>query len=93
MTRPWAIGPSIGGSKYPSIIDPAGDAELGDWMIAERVRRREHAELIVRAVNGHDLLVAALGRLVSMVAILPPEYDEPGSAIEQARAALKAAAP
>lgn len=95
--RPWAIGPSIGGSKYVSIVDPAGDAELGDWMIAERVRRPEHAALIVRAVNAHEGLVAALERLLDV----PDRWDwgEPAGNIreredarEQARAALKAAA-
>lgn len=84
--RPWAIGPSIGGSPYPSIVDPAGDAELGDWMIAERVRRPEYAELIIRAVNAHEILMTALDTIAN-------SDTTRGHYQEIARAALKAAGP
>jgi hypothetical protein len=56
----WAVRWSLDGSSYPCIVNPSGDAELGTWMIAERVRWPAHAELICRAVNAFDPLVSAL---------------------------------
>lgn len=53
--RPWtAVFPS---NYHPSLL--AGDIVLGD------IFKRDDAELIVRAVNAHDALVAALERFCS----------------------------
>ena len=46
---PWKIVPNFGGSRYPSIVNPAGDAELGDWMVAEGVRWPADAALFKAA--------------------------------------------
>ena len=58
---PWKIIPAFGGSRYPSIVNPAGDAELGDWMVAERVRWPADANLIAAAPE----LLAALTAIVN----------------------------
>lgn len=44
-----------------------------------------HKETLAKA----EKLAAALERLESMVRIMPPDMDAPGSALEQARAALR----
>jgi hypothetical protein len=62
----WAVRWSLDGSSYPCIVNPSGDAELGTWMIAERVRWPAHAELICRAVNAFDPLVSALEQAVTL---------------------------
>ncbi len=61
--RPWAVLKPVYG-KYPSIVSPSGDAELGTWMVAERVRWTANAAFIVKACNSHDRLVAALRNLL-----------------------------
>lgn len=43
------------------VIHPAGDAELGNWMIAERIRREKDARLIAAAPELYTALAALLG--------------------------------
>jgi len=61
----------------------AGKA-MNDWV--DEQARAEDAEALALS------LAEALERLTSMVAILPPDMDEPGSAIGQARSALSSPA-
>lgn len=42
------------------IVHKPGDAELGNWMIAPKVRGKANAALIVHRVNNWDKLVEAL---------------------------------
>ena len=44
---PWETYPF--GKAYPAIVAPSGDAELGNWMVAERVRWRNDADFIAHA--------------------------------------------
>lgn len=55
---PWEVHKlSFDGSKYPAVVSPAGDAELGNWVVAERVRRERDAAYIAAA---HPAAVLAL---------------------------------
>lgn len=66
---PLELHAPIGGriSKYASIICPDGDAEMGNWMVAERVRWDSYAEYMVLAVNSHARLTAAVNELIAEV--------------------------
>ena len=50
-TYPWAVRRSLPGAPIQTmfVVNPAGDAEAGDWMIADGVRWAEDAELIAHA--------------------------------------------
>ena len=62
MVEKWTPGPWVvykRASEYGwRVVRPAGDAELGDWTMAERVRREEDARLIA-AVPDMAIFVAA----------------------------------
>lgn len=55
---PWAvlIPHKSAESKYPSVVSPAGDAEIGTWMVAERVRWMEDACLIAAAPTMYEFI-------------------------------------
>jgi len=93
--RPWAV--LIGKAFNGAIVSPAGDAELGNWMVAQLVRWDADAALIVRAVNLHDDLLAALWITQQYIQQCAGPGRPPGDIAEHlkmARAALaKAEAP
>lgn len=83
--HPWSVRRSLPGVRDQSIsiVNPAGDAEAGDWMVAERVRWAEDAELIAHAPSD---LVWLIGEVKDLRAKLAAEAAK----VAQMRAALKA---
>ena len=81
---PWKIVPNFGGSRYPSIVNPAGDAELGDWMVAERVRWPTDAALIAAAPTMAKAIEAMLMRLRVSDYCATAEYNGLWSALAEA---------
>ncbi len=63
------IKPLVTGGRY-KVVDPAGDAELGNWVMAE-CWFEGYADLIRRAVNIHDVLVALVKRSPCLCADIP----------------------
>lgn len=63
---PWEVVPAVLGGPYPSIVSHTGDAELGNWLVAERVRWDVDARLIAAAPD----MLAALDQLTAFVSIM-----------------------
>ena len=89
---PWKIVPNFGGSRYPSIVNPAGDAELGDWMVAEQVRWAADAALIQAAPELLAALDEADSALEAAATMLAPTHPKTaanfGRICARARAAI-----
>jgi hypothetical protein len=61
----WAYEPVPNSTLLFTVTNPAGDAELGNWMIAERVRWESNARLISVAPDLLAALKAASGYLLN----------------------------
>ena len=55
---PWEVRPDGFVGYGHCVVRPAGDAELGNWMMAERIRREEDANLIAAAPELYEALAA-----------------------------------
>lgn len=90
--RPWTREKTISSHvmelEEPIIIGPRGDSQLGIEVAGCCPMTEENADLIVRAVNAHDALVAALEGCMPFV---QPTSGRRFEAIAQATAALRAA--
>ena len=66
---PWALGPSQ--KFHHQIVNPDGDAELGNWFIAE-FRWIEDAQTVLEAINRSPdpVLTAALKRIGELETML-----------------------
>ena len=89
---PWECRkrPEFDGQLFPhDVVHPEGDAELGNWMMAERVRRKEDAEFIAAAHP--QAVLALLAELETLRDDIANIRGEKWSAIELAIAHGKAA--
>ena len=55
---PWDTAPT--GAWRNGIVSPAGDAELGNWMVAEIIRWTGDRDFIIAARNDAPAIAAAL---------------------------------
>lgn len=82
---PWEV-------RLPArwIVSPAGDAELGNWLVAREVRWEQDAAFIVTACNSYHAMKEALEAFVALSGSgLLIECDAAVSTVlDQARAAL-----
>lgn len=63
---PWQVMKREGKMHFGyRIVNPAGDAECGNWTVAEKVPWKEDAAFIVRAANAHNDLLAACKAMVA----------------------------
>lgn len=70
-----------------AIVSPRGDAELGNWMVAERVRWEEDRRLIVAMRNHLPALLSALAGMREALKFYA-DIDNPDDDGARARAAL-----
>jgi hypothetical protein len=87
--RPWAVMQNAYG--MPGIVDADGE-----YIVEEVANNADmNADLIVKAVNAHDALVAALERLVDIVDVRASEFSIHSIkfqvSVTKAREALEAA--
>lgn len=71
---PWQVYSRVG-SSYSSIISPAGDAELGNWMVAERVQWNVDAAFIAAARTDVPWLIDMVIKTASTIRALQTDRD------------------
>lgn len=88
--RPWVLLECNVENCWCACIGVPSDPEgIKEWVIGTGSVSKANAELIVRAVNSHDQLVAALEKIISECE--QPTHFIAGTVTRLARAALAAA--
>ena len=82
---PWM--PFVDGDGCFAIF-PDADPHISLCSRAPWPQRAKESAANARLIAAAPDLLAALNRLVHLTAILPPDMDEPGSAMADARAAI-----
>ena len=65
----WGTAPT--GAWRNGIVSPAGDAELGNWMVAEIIRWTGDRDFIIAARNDAPAIAAALVEAVELIRAIP----------------------